>query len=192
MAKSVIDVLADLKGKDKVNTPLTGKGPFSAPGFSAYVAAMANDKTYKVPIYNKSTGKTEPTSVHELFVQDAKKTAANAGYPQKAEAGVYNDSEIATNGISQAIKILADGWLETGRKFPLLDKPNRSGYVYLQPVKGGVKESKIRDMKSGQPIGTTTTTTKDHVAVRAKSQVPAALTSKVRKDLNGKVVPPKK
>lgn len=187
MAKAVSEVLNELK-EGKVDETLTGKKPFSGPGFASFVNALANDKNYKVPVYDKSTGKENGVSLSELFVNDAKKTLSNANYPQKSEIGVLDESNISATGVAQAIPHIVNAWLETGRKFPLPDQKDHSGFIYLADVKGGTKDVKVRDMKTGEHTGFTTIETKDHIQVRAKSSAPDHLTKKTRKDLNGNVI----
>lgn len=187
MAKNMSDILKELKGNDN-DKALTGKGAFSGPGFAGFVNAMANDRNYKVDVFNKSTGKEEKVSISELFVNDAKKTIANANYPQKSEIGVVDETTIATNGVAQAIPHIVNAWLRTGRKFPLPDQKDQTGFIYLANVPGKTKEVAVRDMKTGEANGSTVITTKDHIQIRAKSSAPKHLTSKVRKDKNGKTI----
>lgn len=187
--KTVNETLGKIKGEDKINTILTGKGSFSKQGFGDTVNALVNDSTFKIPTYDKNGNKTGDVSISELIRSDIKKTLDKAKYPQKSEAGVIDTTEIVTSGLAEAIPHIVMAQMAAGKKFDLPNQPNLSGSLYLADVPGKVKTSKVRDMKSKQEIGTVTTTTSDYIQVRAKSPVPkACVVSKVRKDLNGKTL----
>jgi len=186
--KMVNEVLGKIKGEDKINDTLTGKGAFSVTGFNDLVNAMINDTSFKIPTYGKDGKKDGEISISELVRNDIAKTADKAKYPQKSEAGVFNSSEIVTTGLAKAIPYICLTWLAAGKKFELPNTGDMSGFIYLQNVPGGTKVSQVRDMKTGANIGTSETKTKDHIEVRAKSSAPDWLKTKVRKDVNGKVV----
>lgn len=186
--KTVMDVLKQIKGEGNENKTLTGKGAFSSQSFSTFVNSLANDKDFMVKSYDKSSGKEVERNVSELLVADAKKTLDNAKYPQKSEAAVLNTSELATSGLAQAIPSMVGEWLRTGKKLPLPDQKDFNGSIYLMPVKGKKKTITVRDIKTKEVLGTAEITTQDSVQVRVKSPVPAHLQTKVRKDINGKII----
>lgn len=189
MAKNVTEVFGKVKGTDKVNDILTGKGAFSKVGFADNVSALANDTTFSIKQFDKDGKQTGTVNISELIRNDIKATLQKAGYPQKSEAAVLDSSEIVTKGIAEAIPYMVMEQLKMGKKFDLPMQPNVVGSVYLAPVSGKEKESKIRDIQTKQELGTVTTKTKDYIQVRVKSPVPnACVVSKVRKDVNGKVV----
>jgi hypothetical protein len=187
--KTVNETLGKIKGEDKINDILTGKGSFSKQGFGDTVNALVNDTTFKIPTYDKNGKKTGDVSVSELIRSDLKKTIDKAKYPQKSEADILDSTDIVTTGLAEAIPHIVMTQIAAGKKFDLPSQPNVNGSIYLADVQGKVKESKVRDMQSKKEVGTVTTTTKDYIQVRAKSPVPSScVVSKVRKDLNGKVV----
>lgn len=187
--KMVKETLGKIKGEDKINDVLTGKGPFSRAGFGDTVSALANDTSFKIPVYDKNGNKTGETSISDLIRSDLKKTVDHAKYPQKSEAAVLDTCEVVTSGLAEAIPYIVMEQLKAGKKFDLPMQPNVVGSVYLAGVPGRTKVSKVRDMKTKAEIGTSTTVTKDYIQVRTKSPVPnACVVSKVRKDLNGKVI----
>ena len=187
--KTVTEVLGKIKGEDKINDVLTGKGPFSKSGFSDTVNALVNDTTFGIKTYDKDGKETGTVSISELIRSDLKKTLDNAKYPQKSESGVLDSTDIVTKGLSEAIPYIVMEQMKAGKKFDLPSQPNVVGSVYLADVPGKVKESQIRDPKTQENLGTTTTTTTDYVQIRAKSPVPnSCVVSKVRKDVNGKVI----
>lgn len=186
--KMVKDVLAKLKGEDKVNEVVTGKGSFSQSGFNDFVTAAVNDTTFKIPTYGKDGKKDGEISISDLIREDLKKTLEKAKYPQKSEQGVIDSCEIVANGLSKAIPQIAMSWIASGRKLDLPAMPKVQGSIYLQNVPGRVKESQIRDPKTQQNLGSVTTTTKDHIEIRTKSSCPDYLATKVRKDPSGKVI----
>lgn len=186
--KTVNEVFGKIKGTDKVNEIIPGKGNFSKAGFGDMVGAMVNDTTFKITTYDKDGKASGTLNISELIREDVKKTIANAGYPQKSEAGVLDTAEICTKGLAEAIPYMVMEQLKTGKKFDLPTTEKSVGSVYLKEVKGGVKESKIRDPQTQQDLGTVTTTSKDCIQVRTKSSVPGFLQTKVRKDLKGNVV----
>lgn len=186
--KMVNEVLEKVKGKDKVNETLTGKGAFSKAGFSDVVSAMVNDTTFKVTTYGKDGKPNGSINVSELIRSDLKKTLEKAKYPQKSEAAVLDTCEIVTNGIAEAIPYIVEEQLKCGKKFDLPQQPKFGGSVYLGDVKGKVKEVQVRDPKTQANLGTCTITSKDSVQIKTKSPVPTFLQSKVRKDVNGKVI----
>lgn len=188
MAKNVSDVLTRAKGSDKVNDILTGKGAFSKSGFEDLVGALANDSTFKIKQYDKDGKVSGEVSVADLIRSDLKKTLEKAKYPQKSEAGVLDSCEIVTKGLAEAIPQIVMQQLACGKKFDLPAQKKVCGSIYLADVPAGTKESKIRDMKTKEFLGTVTTTSQDSIAVRTKSPVPKYLQKKVRKDANGKVV----
>jgi len=185
--KTVNEVLQKLKGEDKVDETICGKGSFSKAAFSDITNALINDTTFKVEVLDKQ-GKATEVNFSELFREELKKNIASAGYPQKPEIGVVDNANLYGNVIAEMAPHLIDMYVATGRKFEFPLHKDRISSVYLVDVKGKTKDTTVRDMKTGEKIGTTTTTTQDHIQMRVKSQVPKALVKKVRKDLNGNVV----
>lgn len=188
MAKNVKEVLEKAKGADHVNEIVAGKGAFSKAGFGDLVNALANDTTFKINTYAKDGSVSGSVSVSDLIREDMKKTVEKAKYPQKSEAAVFDTCEIETKGLAEAIPQIVMQQLMSGKKFDLPMQDKVQGSVYLQNVPGKVKETTIRDPKTQTVLGTVTTTTKDNITVRTKSPVVPSLVSKVRKDVNGKVV----
>ena len=188
MSKMVNEVLGKVKGEDKINDILTGKGAFSQSGFGDLVSAVVNDTTFKIKQYDKDGKVTGEVSVSELIRDDIKKTLEKAQYPQKSEAAVIDSAEIVTTGLAKAIPQIVMQQIACGKKFELPAQPKVQGSIYLQDVPGKVKVSPVRDPKTQQDLGTSTSTTKDHIQIRAKSSCPSYLLTKVRKDQNGKVV----
>ena len=187
--KTVTEVLEKAKGADKISDICTGKGPFSASGFGDLVSSLANDTTFKVKTFDKDGKPNGEVSLSELIRDDIKKSVEKAKYPQKSEAGVFDSSEIVTKGIATAIPYIVMEQLKCGKKFDLPNQPNVQGSIYLADVKGGTKVSQVRDIKTGEDIGTSTKTTTDYIQVRANSPAPAScVVSKIRKDKNGKVI----
>ena len=188
MAKTVNDVMTKVKGTDKVDEILAGKGSFSRSGFDDLVNAFVNDSSYKVKTYGKDGSVTGEVSISELIRDDLKKTVAKAGYPGKTEASILDSCEIATKGLAEAIPQIVMQQIGTGKKFDLPTQEKVQGSIYLQNVPGKVKDTTIRDPKTQEVLGTVTTTSKDSMMIRTKSPVPSHLQTKVRKDVNGKVV----
>lgn len=186
--KTVNEVMSALKGTGKEAETLTGKGAYSKAGFSDMVSAMVNDTTFKVPTYDKDGNKSGEMSISDMIRADLAKTVETAKYPQKSEASVLNQVDISTKGLAEAIPVIVNEWIKSGRKFDLPVQPEYNGSVYLSDVKGGTKEVAIRDPKTQEPMGTCTITSKDSIKVTTKSPVPAHLQTKVRKDTSGKVV----
>lgn len=184
--KLVNDVFAKLKGADNVSKTLTGKGSFSRQGFGDLVNALANDTGFKVKEFHD--GKEVSLNLSELIRSDIKKSIANAKFPGKTELGVVDSSEVCTSGLSKAIPFIVHQQIATGRKFSLPPQKDMGGDIYLAKVPGRTKTVLVRDIKSKQPLGDTTITTKDSIQVRAKSPVPKHLQTKVRRDLQGKVI----
>ena len=185
--KMVDDVLGKVKGEKNVTETLTGKGSFSKQGFCDLTSALVNDTTFKVKSIDKA-GNVVETSVSELIRNDLKKTLANAKYPQKSEAGVLDTVEINTDGLAQAIPFIVQEQIRCGKKFDFPAQKDMGGSIYLAANPGKTKEVQVRDMKTGENVGTTTITTKDSVQIRAKSPVPKHLQTKVRKDVKGNVI----
>ena len=185
--KSVKDVLAKVKGEEKVGETIPGKGSFSKSGFADLTHAMVNDTKHKFTYLGKD-GKKVEVNVSELIRADNKKSLANAKYPQKSEAAVLDSSEIATAGLAEAIPYIIMEHLSSGKKFSLPAKENVNGDIYLAAVAGKTRTIPVRDIKTKKELGTTTITTKDSVQVRAKSPVPKHLQTKVRRDTTGKIV----
>lgn len=188
MSKMVTEVLGKIKGEDKVNDILTGKGSFSQQGFADTVSALANDTTFKIKTFGKDGAPTGDVSISELIRSDIKKTLEKAKYPQKSEAAVLDTAEIVTTGISKAIPYIVMEQIKCGKKFDLPSLPNVGGSIYLNKVPGKVRTTQVRDPKTQQNLGTVEITTKDSIQIRAKSPVPKSLQTKIRKDPNGKVV----
>jgi len=186
--KTVNETLSKVKGSDKVNDILTGKGSFSQAGFSDLVNAMVNDTTFKVTTYGKDGKANGELSISEMIRDDLKKTLDKAKYPQKSEADVLNNCEIVTNGLAKAIPQIVMQQLACGKKFDLPTQEKMVGSIYLANNPGKVKDVQIRDPKTQENLGTATITTQDSIQVRVKSPVPQHLSTKVRKDVNGKVV----
>lgn len=186
--KLVKDVLGKIKGEDKIDAVMTGKGAFSKTGFADTVSALANDTTFGVKTYGKDGKAAGTVNISELIRSDLKKTVAKAGYPQKSEAGVLDSCEVVTSGLSEAIPHIVMEQMKQGKKFDLPAAPGVCGSVYLAAVPGKVKTVQVRDPKTQENLGTAVITTKDSIQVRAKSPVPSYLTTKVRKDADGKVI----
>ena len=186
--KNVKETLGKIKGEDKVDAILTGRGSFSQAGFGDMVNAMANDTTYKVTTYGKDGKPDGEINVSEMLREDLKKTIAKAGYPQKSEAGVLDTVEICTANLSKIIPTIVMEQMKCGKKFDLPAEPGVKGSIFLAPVKAKEKTVKVRDPKTQQSLGTAVITTKDSIQIRAKSPVPEYLTTKKRYDANGKAV----
>lgn len=187
--KTVNEVLGKVKGTEKINDVCTGKGPFSASGFGDLVNSLVNDTTFKIKTFDKDGNPNGEVNLSEIIRSDIKSTVDKAKYPQKSEAGVLDSSEIVTTGLAQAIPYIVMQQISCGKKFDLPQGANVQGSVYLADVKGGEKVSKVRDISTGQELGTSTTVTTDYVQVRAKSTAPnSCIVSKVRRDNNGNVV----
>jgi len=188
MSKSVEEIMKDLKGSDKVEDTITGKGAFSKSGFGDMVSAIVNDTSFKVPTYDKDGNKNGEMSVSELLRADLAKTVDNAKYPQKSESSVLGQVEICTKGLTEAIPVIVNEWIKTGRKFDLPVQPKYNGSVYLTDVPANTKTGDIRDMKTNEKVGTYEATYKDSIKVTTKSPVPSHLTTKVTKDLKGNII----
>lgn len=186
--KTINETLGKVKGEGKLDDVMTGKGAFSKAGFGDTVNALVNDTTFKVKTFGKDGKVTGEVSISELIRNDLKKTLANAKYPQKSEAAVLDTVEICTTGLAEAIPHFVMEQIKCGKKFDLPQQQNVGGSIYLASVPGKTKVSQVRDPKTQQNLGTSTTTTKDFVQIRAKSPAPAHLQTKVRKDPNGKVI----
>lgn len=187
MIKNAKEHFTKMKGDGNETKVLTGKGTFSQTAFANTWSALVNDPTHKVKTVDKE-GKEVLVSVRDLVLSDIKKTAANAKYPQKSEVGVYDNTDIAVSGIAEASRHVMLAHMQCGKKVTLPAQKDMVGEVYLQSVPGRVKTSQVRNMKTRQVEGTSTSTTKDHVQVRAKSSAPKHLVTKIRKDNNGNVV----
>lgn len=187
--KSVKDVLAKVKGEDKVNQIVTGKGSFSRTGFSDLVNALANDTSFKIPTYDKDGKKLADINLSEYLRRDLKKTLEKANYPQRSEAAILDTCEISTAGLAEAIPYIVMEQMASGKK---MDFPRQeligNASVYLADVPSRTKTSTIRDPKTQENLGTVTTTNKPYIAVKSKSSAPSSLITKVRKDTNGKVI----
>lgn len=188
MAKNVNEVLSKVKGTDKVSEIIAGNGSFSKSGFGDLVNALANDSTFKIKTYGKDGKQNGEVTISEIIREDIKKTMEKAKYPQKSEAAVLDSCEIVTNGLAEAIPQIVMQYIGSGKKFDLPQQQKVQGSIYLANVPGKVKDTTIRDPKTQQVLGTVTTTSKDSMMIRTKSKVPAYLQTKVRKDVNGKVV----
>lgn len=188
MAKMVNEVLGKAKGEDKINEALTGKGSFSKAGFADMTSALVNDNTFKIKTYGKDGKVSGEVSISDLIRSDIKKTLEKAKYPQKSEAGVIDSAEIVTTGLSEAIPYIVAEQIKQGKKFDLPAGEKYTGSIYLAPAPAKTKVVNVRDPKTQQDMGTTTITYKDSIQVKAKSPVPDYLTTKVRKDTDGKIV----
>jgi hypothetical protein len=184
--KLVNEVLEKLKGNGNSSRILTGKGSFWKQHFGDLFHALLNDTTHKTTRF--VNGKEESINLSELYRADIKKTIANAKYPGKTELGVIDSSEICTDGLAEAYPYAIREYIQTGRKFTIPAQKNMVGDIYLSNVAGKTKTVPVRDIKTKQPLGSTTITTQDSIHVRAKSPVPKHLQTKVRKDLQGNVV----
>lgn len=187
--KNVKDVLAKVKGEDKVNAVITGKGSFSRTGFGDLVNAMVNDTSFKVPIYTKDSKKVAEINLSELIRSDLKKTLEKANYPQRTEAALLDTCDIYTAGLAEAIPYIIQQQINSGKKMELpAQELTGVSSVYLADVPSRTKTSAIRDPKTQENLGSVTTTNKPYIALKAKSSAPANLITKVRKDPNGKVI----
>ena len=183
------EILEKLKGKGNEEKIIAGKASFSASGFGQFVNAAVNDKNYKFKQFDKATGAdTKEVSIHDLYAADYKKNLEKHKYPQKSEVGIVDTAELVTDNLPTIIQVLTGAYIETGRKFNVPDKKEYNGSIFLAAVPAKTKVSKVRDMKTGADLGTSTTTSKDCFQIRAKSPIPKHLQTKVRKDLNGNVV----
>ena len=90
--------------------------------------------------------------------------------------------------VAKAIPQIVMQQLACGKKFDLPTQEKMVGSIYLANNPGKVKDVQIRDPKTQENLGTATITTQDSIQVRVKSPVPQHLSTKVRKDVNGKVV----
>ena len=67
MAKNVTDVFGKVKGTDKINDVLTGKGAFSKVGFADNVSALANDTSFSIKQYDKDGKEVGTTNLSEGY-----------------------------------------------------------------------------------------------------------------------------
>lgn len=185
--KSVKEVVVKYKGELDPNATLAGKGAYSKAGFSELVNALMNDTSFEIPVMDKS-GKSTNINLSEMYREELKKNIASAGCPQKPELNVVDSSHIHTNALAEIIPHAVDMYISCGKKFDFPLHSDRISSIYLTDVPGKVKNTAIRDMKTGEVLGSTTTTTQDHVQMRVKSQVPKDRINKVRKDMSGNVV----
>lgn len=186
--KTVNEVLGKVKGQDKVNDVLTGKGSFSKSGFEDMVSSLANDTSFSIPTYDKDGTQSGTINISQLIREDLKKTLEKAKYPQKSEASVLDTCDVVTKGLAEAIPYIVTEQIKLGKKFDLPQNAKFNGSVYLSPVEGKIKEVDVRDPKTQQNLGKCTITTKDWVQVKTKSSAPKHLTTKVRKDPNGNIM----
>ena len=178
--KTVSEVLTKVKGEGKVKDTLTGKGAFSAAGFSDLVNALANDTTFSIPVY-KDGKKVDSVNVSELIRSDVKASIEKAHCPQKSELGVVDTSEIVTKGLARAIPYIVTEQIRSGRKFDLPSGANYEGSIYLTDVPAATKTVAVRDPKTQQNLGEVLIENQAYVQVRAKSKVPEHLQKKTRK-----------
>ena len=188
MAKMVNEVLGKVKGEDKINETLTGKGSFSKTGFADMTSALVNDNTFKIKTYGKDGKVSGEVSISDLIRSDIKKTLEKATYPQESEAGVLDSAEIVTSGLAEAIPYIVAEQIKQGKKFDLPTGEKYTGSIYLADVPAKTKVVNIRDPKTQEDLGTATIEYKDSIAVKVKSPVPDYLTTKTRKDKSGKIV----
>ena len=177
--KLVNDVMTSLKGEGKEKDVLVGKGAFSTAGFGSLVNALANDSTYKVPVF-KDGKKVDDVSISELFRSDLKKSVKTAGYPQKSEEAVFDSSEISTAGIATALPYILREWVQTGRKLELPNGKNMVGSIYLREVPASSRTVEVRDPKTQEKLGHVTIENDKYVQLMAKSPTPAHLQKKTR------------
>ena len=185
--KTVSEVLKKYKGEDKAEEVICGKGAFSKAAFTDITNALINDTGFMVKVLDKQGNETK-VNLSEMFRSELKKNVVAAGCPQKPEIDVIDKTPLHTSNIAEIIPHVVDIYLTCGKKFDFPIHKDRVGSVYLAEVKGRVKDTAVRDMKTGEHLGTTTTTTEDHIQYRIKSQVPKDLVKKVRKDLKGNIV----
>jgi hypothetical protein len=181
------DVLVKLKGKEKVNETICGKGAYSNKGFEDLFHVLANDTTFEVSKIDKD-GKEVKYNLSAPIRESCKKTISNAKYPQKSELDVVNTSEIDTKDWVDCFKHAVDVWMSCGRKFDLLNKSDRNGSIYLVKVPPKKKTVNVHDIKTKENLGTTTISTEEYTQLRVKSHVPKHLQTKVRRDVNGKII----
>lgn len=182
--KLVNDILEKIKGTENINKTVTGKGRFNFNEFKSVASALANDTTYHIKDVKSSTDLNLSTLIRE----DIKKTIEKAKFPQKSEIDILNKSDVCVDGIAKSIPYIVMEYLKTGKRFELPEQENMKGSIYLKDIPGKVREVQTRSITSKTPIGSTVITTKDHIQLRAKSSIPSHLKTKVRKDLNGKVI----
>jgi hypothetical protein len=185
--KLVNDVLVKLKGKENVDKTIHGKGAYSQKGFEDLFHVLVNDTTYEVSKIDKD-GKEVKYNLSSPIRESVKKTSANAKYPQKSEISVFDTCEIDTKEWVDCFKHAVDKWMSCGRKFDLLTKDDRNGSIYLVKVPPKKKVVNVHDIKTKENLGTTTISSEEYTQVRVKSHVPKHLQTKVRRDVNGKIV----
>lgn len=186
--KTVSEVLTTIRGGSDLTTPLAGKSTIARKDASDLTSALVNDTSF-VTTHRGNNGETLEFNISELIRKDLKTTLATAGYPQKSEADQILDKvEISTKGLTLAIPHIVQHVVESGKAFELPNKDYMKSKVYLAPVQASTKDYTVRDMTTQTVTGTSTVTTKDHFTLRAKSPAPDHLQTKVKKDLNGKVV----
>ena len=113
---------------------------------------------------------------------------SRTGFADLTTALVNDTGEIKATGLAEAIPHIVLAQIQSGRKFDLPTQTDMVGSIYLAKNPGKTKTVQVRDIKTKETLGTTTITSKDSIQVRAKSPVPKNLQTKVRRDLNGKVV----
>lgn len=186
--KTVEEVLTKIKGEGNVNVTLTNKGAHSQQGFGEIVNALINDTTFKIQKYSKDGKPTETINISEMIRADLKKTAEMANFPGPTEKGIYDTCPISTTNIAKAIPEILTVQLQAGKKIDLPPQKDMVGSIFLAPAPAKTKVTQVKDFKTQEPLGTSTTTTQDHIQLRAKSPAPRHLQTKVRKDNAGNIV----
>ena len=185
--KAVNVVFAKFKGAGNESKVITGKGAFSKSGFAEYTNAVLNDTSYETKYLGKD-GKEVSFNPSKAVREDHKKSNKNAKSPGPSELAVYDTSELATNGIAEAIPHLVLGYIECGRKFSFPAKKDMCGDIYLANVEGKTRTMPVRDIKTKENRGSVTIVSKNHIQIRAKSPVPKHLQTKTRRDVSGKII----
>lgn len=182
MAKFVNEIFAKIKGAENIDKTLTNRKRFNANEFKAVVSALANDPTYKVDNFKSET----EFNIGEALRSDLKKTIERAKFPQKNETSVLDTVDICTDGLAKAIPYIVLEHLKTGRMFDLPEQEKLKASIYLKEVPGKTREISMRNVQTGETIGTVTVINKDSYQLKAKSPIPKHLQRRIYKDTNGK------
>jgi hypothetical protein len=186
--KLLNDVLEKYKGKGNADKTICGKNAFSKQLFEEIIHGLVNDTTYQVEYLDKK-GNVVKQNLSEPFRESIlKNNTTRAKYPQKSELAVYDNLEINTKSIADISLHAIDLLLSCGKKVDLPSKKDRNGSIYLAKVPKKEKTMSVRDIKTKENLGTTTIKTEEYVQIRSKSPVPKHLQTKVRRDINGKII----
>jgi hypothetical protein len=179
MSKSVKETLEAI-------TPEKGTARFSKKNFNELLSALVNDTEFATKVAvtkNKELVEVKDVFIAKEFRKFLKKQLEKAGV-DKADAQAVMDPSFEIDNVDGLYELIATSiyeYIDAHNRFEFLPKEDFRGSIALAQKDKTVKESHVRNPKTGEDMGIWETTTKPYKVLTASSPAPDYLKTRKKK-----------